>query len=232
MSTVAATLFFVSAVVGWCGILLNNRAFLTAWNVLLWISFIFLVAPGYQAYKKHTFNLEGKTNELWSRSLNVHQRRVVQNTLSCCGYYNPAIEAAQSSRCYARSSLGGCKGRFLRFERMMFRYLYTASFALVGPHLCLIVLGILCSNHVTYRFGKGITPPPYQLDSTTTRTIQSDFLMQLSSLYGPDLVRQVLECQRGRSHGGVRPSGGLVSVPREGFLPDGFQPPSSMRMSN
>lgn len=217
VSTVAATLFFVSAIVGWCGILLNNRAFLTVWNLLLWVSFAFLVAPGYIAYKKHTFNLEGKTNELWSRSLGVADRRVVQNTLSCCGYYNPAIEASETNLCYARSALPGCKGRFLRFERRMFRYFYTASFALVGPHLALVVVALLASNHVTYRFGKGITPPPYQLDPATARTIKDDFLTQLSHIYGADLVRRVLDTQRRITRRNQR------TVP--GFSPASLPPP-------
>lgn len=172
VATVAAGLCFVTAILGWAGVLLNNRAFLAVYNLMLWICFAFIVAPGYITYKKRTFNLEGKMNYLWSRNLSTDGRRTIQNSLSCCGYYNPFIEAAASSRCYARSTLPGCKGRFIRFERDALKNFYAVAFALVAPHLILIVIALLSSNHVTYRFGKGLTPAAYRLDEPTAKAIQ------------------------------------------------------------
>lgn len=52
----------LTALIGWSAILLNNRAFLADYTLLLWITFGLLVAPGYVVYKKKTFNLEGKIN--------------------------------------------------------------------------------------------------------------------------------------------------------------------------
>ncbi|KAJ6459134.1 hypothetical protein C8R47DRAFT_142603 [Mycena vitilis] len=46
LSTVAAAAGLATAVVGWPGILLNNRAFLAVWGVLLWVCFGLLVVPG------------------------------------------------------------------------------------------------------------------------------------------------------------------------------------------
>ncbi|KAL4262887.1 hypothetical protein AB1N83_008294, partial [Pleurotus pulmonarius] len=54
-STIAASLGIVTSLIGWAGILLNNRMFLAVYSFLLWICFAFLVVPGYITYKKHTF---------------------------------------------------------------------------------------------------------------------------------------------------------------------------------
>lgn len=200
LGTTAAALMFTTAILGWAGILLNNRAFLAVWTLLLWADFAFLVAPGYIAYKRHTFNLEGKMNETWSRALGVDKRRMVQNTLTCCGWFNPTIEASESNLCYARSPLPGCKGRMTRFERKALRWIYTCAFSLVGPHLVLIVVALLASNHITYRFGKGLTPPAYRLNSTTVARIQDDFLTKLTDMYGSDIVPAVLATQARLQH--------------------------------
>lgn len=60
VSTVAAVVGVLTSLVGWAGILLNNRGFLAVYTFLLWVVFALSVAPGYMTYKKHTFNLEGK----------------------------------------------------------------------------------------------------------------------------------------------------------------------------
>ena len=60
VSTMAATLGVFTALLGWAGLLLNNRGFLAVYTFLLWIVFAFSVAPGYMTYKQRTFNLEGK----------------------------------------------------------------------------------------------------------------------------------------------------------------------------
>ncbi|KDN52443.1 hypothetical protein K437DRAFT_220647 [Tilletiaria anomala UBC 951] len=198
LASIAATLLLITAIIGWCGILLNNRAFLSFYNLFLWISFAFLLAPGYVTYKKRTFNLEGKVNYMWSRDFDTDDRREIQNSLSCCGYYNPFIEAAESSRCYARSTLPGCKGRFIRFQKNALKRFYLCAFGLVIPHLLFIVTALLSSNHITYRFGKGLTPNAYRLDEATARSIKNDFLAQLSSMYGPDILTDLLANQRRR----------------------------------
>lgn len=159
------TLCVIVCIVGWAGILLNNRSFLSVYIFLLWIAFIFIVAPGYIAYKKRTFNLSGKMNQFWSSGLSLQSRQLIQRSLHCCGYYSPFIEAsADSFRCFARSSLPGCKGPIIAFERKALQYVYVCSFAIVPFHLGIIVAALLCSDHITYRFGKGVTPKEYRVD--------------------------------------------------------------------
>ncbi len=105
ISTTAASVGVFTSLIGWSGILLNNRAFLAWYSFLLWITFALLVTPGYITYKKRTFNLEGKINSAWSRTLGIDGRLRIQNQLNCCGYFNPFVEATVSQTCYARSIL-------------------------------------------------------------------------------------------------------------------------------
>lgn len=169
------------------GILLNSRIILAFYVVSLWIGLVFAVTPAYIAYKRHTFNLPGKLNNLWSRELDLDGRRLVQTVLQCCGYYSPYIEAAaDGERCYARSPLPGCKGPLLAMQRHLLAKIYTALFSIVGPHLAIIVTALLCSNHVTYRFGKGKTPKAYRVDDDVLRQVYeknvSDVIPQVGYL--------------------------------------------------
>ena len=155
--------------------MLNNRSFLAVYTLLLWITFAFLVAPGYITYKKRTFNLEGKVNSQWSRNLGVNGRLRIQNQLDCCGYYSPYVEASVSQACYSRSLLPGCKAPYLRFERMVMKRWYVAAFLLVPVHIFCIVAALLCSNHVTYRFGKGMMPKAYRLSLGSMAVIMDNY---------------------------------------------------------
>lgn len=161
--------------IGWAGILLNNRAFLAVWTLLLWVVFGLLVSPGYVTYKQRTFNLEGKINALWSRKFGTEGRLKIQNKLECCGYYSPFIEATVSQTCYARSLLPGCKGKLIDFEKTVLSRWYTASFALVPLQVASIFIALLCSNHVTYRFGKGMMPKAYRLSLTSMAVIMDNY---------------------------------------------------------
>lgn len=174
-STVAAALGLFTSVVGWAGILLNSRPFLAVYTFLLWLVFAALVIPGYLSYKRRAFNLEGKINSQWSRQLGSAGRLRVQNELQCCGYYNPYVEATVSASCYSRSALPGCKQDFLDFERIVLKSWYTSVFGLVPAHVFVIMAGLLCSNHVTYRFGKGMTPKAYRLDMNSVAAVLDDY---------------------------------------------------------
>ena len=175
ISTMAACLGIFTALIGWAGILMNNRSFLALYSFLLWITFIFLVAPGYMTYRRRTFNLEGKINAQWSRRIGPEGRVRIQNQLQCCGYFSPFVEATISQTCYARSILPGCKSRYLVFERAVLKRWYTASFLLVPFHLFIMTAGLLCSNHVTYRFGKGMMPKAYRLSMTSMAIIMDNY---------------------------------------------------------
>lgn len=52
---------------------------------------------------------------------------------------------------------------------------YTAAFALVPAQIAMIVIALLCSNHVTYRLGKGIIPKQYRLDEASTAQLMKQY---------------------------------------------------------
>ncbi|KAH7903711.1 hypothetical protein BJ138DRAFT_97800 [Hygrophoropsis aurantiaca] len=192
ISTCAALLGVLSALIGWAGIVLNNRSFLAAYAFLLWVVFALAVAPGYTAYRRRTFNLEGKLNAQWSRALSVDGRLRIQNRLHCCGYYTPFEEAAVSQTCYARSVLPGCKQAYLAFERAVLERWYEVAFALVPLQLGIMVAALLCANHVTYRFGKGMMPKAYRLSAGSMAVIMDNYASQLAEQYGAEFKPEML----------------------------------------
>ena len=133
------------------------------------------MTPGYLTYKRRTFNLEGKVNAEWSRALGTDGRLRIQNELHCCGYFSPFVEASVSQTCYARSVLPGCKEKYIKFERLVLGRWYTVAFALVPLHLAITIAGLLCSNHVTYRFGKGMMPKAYRLSLNSMAVIMDNY---------------------------------------------------------
>jgi hypothetical protein len=175
LSTLGALVAILTSLIGWAGILLNNRCFLAWYTFLTWITFAFLVTPGYITYKRRTFNLEAKINAQWSRDLNTEDRLRVQNQLNCCGYFSPYVEATVSQTCYSRSILPGCKGPYLAFEMNLLKHWFRAVFALVPVQLLIMVAGLLCSNHITYRFGKGMMPEAYRLNVNTMAVIMDNY---------------------------------------------------------
>jgi hypothetical protein len=175
LSTAAAVLASLTSVIGWAGILLNNRSFLAVYTFALWLCFALLVTPGYITYKQRVFNLEGKINSQWSRDLGADGRLRIQNKLHCCGYYSPFVEATVSQSCYARSVLPGCKEAYINFEKRVLYLWYTIAFSLVPLQLVIMLAGLLCSNHVTYRFGKGMMPKAYRLSMASMGVIMDNY---------------------------------------------------------
>jgi len=200
VSTIAASVGMFAALVGWAGILLNNRSFLAIYTFLLWICFAFLVTPGYITYRRKTFNLEGKINDEWSRSLGASGRLRIQNRLGCCGYFSPFIEATVSQTCYARSVLPGCKKPYLDYERLVLGRWYIIAFGIVPIHIAIIFAGLLCSNHVTYRFGKGMMPKAYRLSMNSMAIIMDNYANQLAEQYGSDVAAEILARSRSNLH--------------------------------
>lgn len=224
LSTVASTVGIVTSLLGWAGILLNNRAFLATYTLLLWVTFALIAAPGYLSYKTRTFNLEGKVNAQWSRDLGVMGRLRIQNQLDCCGYYSPFVEATASQLCYSRSVLPGCKNPYLKFERTTLERWYGVAFGLVPFHLGAILAALLCSNHITYRFGKGMTPKSYRLNMTSMAALMDQyakyvpvtndspcyltylFYSQLTEEFGAGVASKFLSRSRSNLHLGSVPS--------------------------
>lgn len=78
--------------------------------------------------------------------------------------------------CYPRSILPGCKNKYLKLEREVLETWYTCSFAIVPVHIGIILAALLCSNHITYRFGKGLTPKRYRLDLGSMAVIMDEYV--------------------------------------------------------
>jgi hypothetical protein len=161
--TFSSSLLLFSSMVGVTGTLLNSRPILAVYVLLLFPAFLSFVSVGYVTYKKATFSLDAKVSEAWNLWFSPGARTVLQGALGCCGFSGPQHGAVASGTCYARSPLPGCHGPLLRFERETLSAVAGAVFSLVPLHLANIFVGLLCANHVTHRFGKGITPAPYRL---------------------------------------------------------------------
>jgi hypothetical protein len=161
--TVAASIQVFTCLVGLCGVILNSRPILAVYCLLLWPSFISLAVVGYASYKRTEFALDKKLNLAWSQWYNAYDRLAIQNSLRCCGYYGPLHQAISSKRCFPRTTLPGCKAKLYLFEKQNLRTVWSTTFSLVPLHILVICLSLLCSNHVTETFGKGILPKGYRL---------------------------------------------------------------------
>ncbi|KAF8268401.1 hypothetical protein EI94DRAFT_1727831 [Lactarius quietus] len=145
------------------GTLLNSRPILAVYVLLLFPSFISFVSVGYVTYKKATFSLDAKASQAWNLWYSAGARTVLQGALGCCGWGGPVHGAAASGACYPRSALPGCHGPLVRFELEVLTSAWGTVFSLVPLHLANVFVGLLCANHVTRRFGKGLTPARYRL---------------------------------------------------------------------
>ena len=161
--TFSSSLLLLASMVGITGTLLNSRPILAVYVLLLFPSFLSFVSVGYLTYKKATFSLDAKVSEAWHHWYSPSARAVLQGALGCCGWSSPLHAAAASGTCYARSPLPGCHGPLVRFERDVLSSVAGTVFSLVPLHLGNIIVSLLCANHVTDRFAKGITPARYRL---------------------------------------------------------------------
>ncbi|EJD50891.1 hypothetical protein AURDEDRAFT_57877 [Auricularia subglabra TFB-10046 SS5] len=165
----ATLLVLVTSIIGMTGTLLSSRPILAFYAMLLFPAFVSLLIPAYAAYKRANFSLDRKLNLAWSQWWTDRSRLVVQNSLHCCGYYTPLHQAVYSSKCYPRVPLHGCKSALLAYEGRALRKLYTTLFALAPLHIVNMVVALLCANHVTSTFGKGLTPKHYRLTAADVR---------------------------------------------------------------
>ncbi|KAH9033638.1 hypothetical protein EDB85DRAFT_1864300 [Lactarius pseudohatsudake] len=161
--TFSSSLLLLASLVGVTGTFLNSRPILAVYVLLLFPSFISFVSVGYVTYKKATFSLDARASEAWNLWYSAGARTVLQGALGCCGWSNPLHAAVASGTCYPRSPLPGCHGPLVRLEHDVLTSAWGTVFSLVPLHLANIFVGLLCANHVTRRFGKGITPPRYRL---------------------------------------------------------------------
>lgn len=61
------------------------------------------------------------------------------------------------------------------FQRKLLGLWFKVVFSLVPVQLLIMVAALLCSNHITYRFGKGMMPEAYRLDMNTMAVIMDNY---------------------------------------------------------
>jgi hypothetical protein len=187
--TWSASMLLFTALLGVTGTLLNSRPILAVYTLLLWPAFISLLSVGYVAYKRDTFSLDHKLNLSWSRRFNSLDRLRIQDSLQCCGFYSTLHAITPSKRCYLRSPLPGCKRNFYNFEHQNLSRIWRAAFALVPLHMFNLAIALLCSNHTTNMFGKGITPKQYRLSTKDLKADAEKILDGVTSFFRPNVSK-------------------------------------------
>jgi len=107
---------------------------------------------------------------------------------------------------------------------------FAVSFILVPFHLTCIVAALLCSNHVTYRFGKGMMPKAYRLNSEAMAIIMESFASNLADQYNDDSRSETYD----RDNYGYPPRSGSGGSSNSGHAmsPDGGAYGSSYGSNN
>ncbi|KAJ7712146.1 hypothetical protein B0H16DRAFT_1900255 [Mycena metata] len=129
-----------------------------------------------------------------------------QSVLGCCGYFSPFVEATVSATCYSRSILPGCNQQFLEFQEKASTRWYIVSFGLVPVHIATMVAGLLCSNHVTYRFGKGMMPKACRLSREAMAVMMEQYVSQLADQYSADAAAHMIANNSGNTNTSSSPS--------------------------
>ncbi|KAH9932775.1 uncharacterized protein BXZ73DRAFT_46708 [Epithele typhae] len=187
--TLASSILLLTALIGLAGTLLNSRPLLAVYALLLWPAFGAILALGYPTYKRYAFALDRKLSLAWSQYYTTRGRRTVQDALGCCGFLSAAHDAAASPRCYARAALPGCKGALWRVERAALAALWGGAFGVVPLHILNVAVALLCANHVTRTFGKGVTPKRYRLTAADVRADAETLVRALAGVARPDFAR-------------------------------------------
>ncbi|KAI8071583.1 hypothetical protein BC940DRAFT_234150, partial [Gongronella butleri] len=164
---VASLVCLATALLGFIGILKRQRTCLAIYCLSLWACFILITCVGYMAFKGHTWNLKAKLGMQWRHEYSLTDRQALQDNLHCCGFDNPSDHAAYFARCWSESLLPGCHHKYYVFEESFLRSTFTIAFAILGVHIVVIILSLLCANHVDQRFGARERPPIAYLGTFT-----------------------------------------------------------------
>ncbi|ORZ20620.1 hypothetical protein BCR42DRAFT_321759 [Absidia repens] len=144
---------------GYIGIVHKNRLCLGYYSLMLWGCFALITTVGYLGFKQRTWNLKAQLGVRWRHDYNPRQRELLQANLHCCGFENPSDHATYYSRCWAESLLPGCQHKFYLFENDFLLNTYTMAFSILPLHMVVMVVTLLCANHVDVVFGTRKRPP-------------------------------------------------------------------------
>lgn len=162
LSTGVVCLF--TSLLGYVGIMLNNRPVLSIYNLFLWPCFGLIAAIGYTAYRKNKWNIEGKLSYQWHYDLDSDARARIQANLHCCGYKSFTDYHERSNKCFPRTLLPGCKFKYQSFTKEALTITWIVAFSMIPVHLFVMFSALMCSNHINRKFGKGLPPKIYRLD--------------------------------------------------------------------
>ncbi|KAH6910927.1 hypothetical protein BKA70DRAFT_48767 [Coprinopsis sp. MPI-PUGE-AT-0042] len=144
---------------------------------------------------RHPPDLVQRLRRLRNHPCRKHNLRI-QNYLRCCGCFSPYVEATVSETCYSRSVLPGCKKACMDSQNHFLGIIWCFAFAIVPAQILVMITALLCSNHVTYRFGKGMMPAAYRLKSDSMAGIMDRYAAQLADQYSADVANRVLKKSR------------------------------------
>ncbi|ORX79277.1 hypothetical protein K493DRAFT_390891, partial [Basidiobolus meristosporus CBS 931.73] len=157
ITSVAGAGMILNAALGFYGIFTNNRRVLSVWAMAQWLLMGLVAAIGYIAYKRSLWNLRAKLGSQWRR-FGFQERYIIQNNLHCCGFQGPLDHPSLSKNCFTRSLLPGCLGKYYRFNAYLLQITCICAFSTLLPCLFLIVVSILCSNHVNNKWNRDHPP--------------------------------------------------------------------------
>ncbi|KAK3847216.1 MAG: hypothetical protein J3R72DRAFT_362398 [Linnemannia gamsii] len=130
------------------GIFKENRIWLSYYTIVLWPGFALYVAVGYIAFRRAKQHLRAHIKDEWIYDYSREQRLIVQQNLSCCGFQDSTFYAAYDMRCFPMTTLPGCQHKYSLFEKDLLTTLWTYSFTVAPVHLFVMIVALLCSNHV------------------------------------------------------------------------------------
>ncbi|KAF8978725.1 hypothetical protein BGZ46_006207 [Entomortierella lignicola] len=136
------------ALLGLVGIFRESRLLLSFYSLLLWPVFGLYVSVGYIAFRRAKNHLRAHLRDEWVHGYTRKQRLIVQRNLKCCGYQDPTWFGEYDLRCFPMINLPGCQHKYNLYEEKLLSTCWTASFALVPFQLFVMIVALLCSNHV------------------------------------------------------------------------------------
>ncbi|KAG0048961.1 hypothetical protein BGZ83_006171 [Gryganskiella cystojenkinii] len=151
------------ALVGYIGIFAQSRKVLTIYAILLWPLFGLITSIGYICYRRLHIQLYQKLKFSWINEYTRDDRLVIQNALSCCGYRSLGDYPSYDLHCFPRAPLPSCENLFLQYQQELLSNTSSAAFILLPVQLLVMVVALLCSNHIDrlYRTAHPITPKLY-----------------------------------------------------------------------
>ncbi|RUS14954.1 tetraspanin Tsp2 [Endogone sp. FLAS-F59071] len=168
----------ITSIIGYIGIMLNNRAILTIYNLLLWPCFVNIAAIGYFAYRgilpSTPSVLYQRHSRAWHHFMSPRDRLVIQSYLHCCGYREFVDLPERSGQCFPRTIMPSCRHKLYDLTVSTMQVVYIGAFSIIPAHIFVIAMALLCSRHVDRRFGKGLPPKIYRVENVGLVTPPSE----------------------------------------------------------